>query len=210
MHALRLRQAQALSVSKDLLRFAQVFSQMLKVGLEVNCCDVKEVLAATVLEIERNQAKIANPGPKDDPEAIQEELENNMVTSLYLIVILTKVLKNVEESVEFSAMKEIYQLVHLNPTTTSGSSLLHLVVNQLTPVDDFHTNDVCRFPCSSTTKLLLLAGADAQAMDDRRNTPLHIIVSYQKIVSDFLTLHAIIMALLEAGGTGFFSWEPAL
>ena len=87
--------------------------------------------------------------------------------------------------------------------TTSGSSLLHLVVNQLTPVDDFHTNDVCRFPCSSTTKLLLLAGADAQAMDDRRNTPLHIIVSYQKIVSDFLTLHAIIMALLEAGGNGF-------
>ena len=200
MHALRLRQSQCLSVSKDLLRFAQVFSQMLKVGLEVDCYHVKEVLAATVVEIERNQTKIRNPGPKDDPESIQEELENNMVTSLYLIVILTKVLKNVEEIVEFSAMKEIFQLVHLNPTTTTGSGLLHLVVNQLTPVDDFHTNDICRFPCSSTTKLLLQAGADPQAMDNVRNTPLHVIVSYQKIVSDFLTLHAIIMALLEAGG----------
>ena len=36
-------------------------------------------------------------------------------------------------------------------------------------------------------------------MDRAKNTPLHIIVTYKKIVSDFLTLHAIVMALLEAG-----------
>ena len=65
--------------------------------------------------------------------------------------------------------------------------------------DDFHTNEVCKFPCSSTTKLLLQAGADPQAVDRAKNTPLHIIVTYKKIVSDFLTLHAIIMALLETG-----------
>ena len=65
--------------------------------------------------------------------------------------------------------------------------------------DDFHTNEVCKFPCSSTTKLLLQAGADPQAVDRAKNTPLHIIVTYKKIVSDFLTLHAIIMALLDHG-----------
>ena len=58
---------------------------------------------------------------------------------------------------------------------------------------------MCKFPCSSTTKLLLQAGADPQSVDRAKNTPLHIIVSYKKIVSDFLTLHAIIMALLESG-----------
>ena len=58
---------------------------------------------------------------------------------------------------------------------------------------------MCKFPCSSTTKLLLQAGADPQAVDRAKNTPLHIIVTYKKIVSDFLTLHAIIMALLETG-----------
>lgn len=142
--------------------------------------------------------KIANPGVKDDPEALQEEMENNCLTSLYLIMILTKVSKK-EEKVEFAAMKEIYRLVQLNPLTSTGSSLLHLTVNQQTPVDDFHTNEVCKFPCSSTTKLLLQAGADPQAVDRAKNTPLHIIVSYKKIVSDFLTLHAIIMALLESG-----------
>ena len=37
-------------------------------------------------------------------------------------------------------------------------------------------------------------------MDRAKNTPLHVIVLYKKIVSDFLTLHAIILALLESGG----------
>ena len=32
----------------------------------------------------------------------------------------------------------------------------------ITCLDDFHTNEVCKFPCSSTTKLLLQAGADPQ------------------------------------------------
>merc|ERR1719347_1836585 len=198
LHALRLRQATNLPVTKDLLRFAQVFSQMIEVGLEVDVMNVQQVLNSTVIEIERNQEKIANPGVKDDPEALQEEMENNCLTSLYLIMILTKISKK-EEKVEFAAMQEIYRLVQLNPITSTGSSLLHLTANQQTPVDDFHTNEVCKFPCSSTTKLLLAAGADPQAVDRAKDTPLHIIVLYKKIVSDFLTLHAIIMALLENG-----------
>jgi len=199
LHALSLRQQSRLPVTKDLLRFAQVFSQMIKVGLEIDVTSVQSVLQATVTEIERNQAKILNPGVKDDPESLQEEMENNCLTALYLVMILTKVTRTEPEKMEFSAMKEIYKLVQLNPVTSTGQSLLHLTVNQQTPVDDFHTNEVCKFPCSSTTKLLLAAGADPQAVDRAKDTPLHIIVLYKKIVSDFLTLHAIIMALLEAG-----------
>ena len=46
-------------------------------------------------------------------------------------------------------------------------------------------------------------------MDQGRNTPLHIIVSYQKVVADFVSLHTIILSLLEAGGTWhqIQSWE---
>ena len=36
--------------------------EMIKVGLELDTQTVKEVLNATVIEIERNQKKIANPG----------------------------------------------------------------------------------------------------------------------------------------------------
>lgn len=56
-----------------------------------------------------------------------------------------------------------------------------------------------RFPCAETTRLLIQCGADVNAMDSERNTPLHLIVSYQKPISDFMTLHTIIMDLTEAG-----------
>lgn len=36
-------------------------------------------------------------------------------------------------------------------------------------------------------------------MDHERNTPLHMIVNYHKPISDFMTLHTIIMELTEAG-----------
>lgn len=70
LHALDLRQQNNTSVVKDLLRFAQVFSQMLHVGVEVTIQHVIKVLAASVLELQRNKEKIANPGPKDDVETI--------------------------------------------------------------------------------------------------------------------------------------------
>merc|ERR1712059_151778 len=118
---------------------------------------VHKVLSATVLEIERNQTRIANPGLKDDPEALQEEMENNCLTSLYLVMILTKVTRKDPDKVEMGPMKDIYRLVQLNPRTSTGSTLLHFTVNQQTPVDDFHTNEVCKFPCASTSKLFLQA-----------------------------------------------------
>ena len=49
----------------------QVFSQMVHVGVELDFNIVFDVLEATVLELQRNHHKIANPGPKDDVEAIK-------------------------------------------------------------------------------------------------------------------------------------------
>ncbi|XP_023336354.1 protein fem-1 homolog B, partial [Eurytemora carolleeae] len=196
LHALSLRLGTKTSVSKDLLRFAQMFSQMYKSGHGLNLDQVTSVLASTVQEISWNIEKISLT-EKEEKESMEDELEQNMLTALYLIIIIVKKIE--KSSVPESAMKEVYKLVHLNPITSTGCSLLHLSVNQQTAVDDFHTNEVCKFPCIATTKILLQAGADPQAMDSQRNTPLHIIVSYTRIVADFITLHTIIISLLEAG-----------
>ncbi|XP_076031030.1 protein fem-1 homolog B-like isoform X3 [Oratosquilla oratoria] len=217
LHALRLKQSNKVSVVKDLLRFAQVFSQMLHVGVELEFLPVHEVLEATVLELERDKEKIHSPGPKDDVDTIKDELESNMVTGLYLIMIAVRVAKGrmansssnkivpTEQTRhtigdnEAKVHQTVYKLVRSNATTRAGHSLLHLAVNPDTPVDDFHTNHVCKFPCATTAKLLITCGASVNAMDANRNTPLHLIVSYQKPISDFLTLHSIIMALIEGG-----------
>lgn len=70
LYAIYLRQLNNISVVKDLLRFAQVFSQMLYVGVELTHRHVVQVLEMAILELQRNKTKIANPGPKDDPETI--------------------------------------------------------------------------------------------------------------------------------------------
>lgn len=56
-----------------------------------------------------------------------------------------------------------------------------------------------RFPCANTVELLIGIGADVNAMDHYRNTPLHLIVTYNQPINDFLTLHSIITDLTEAG-----------
>ena len=58
---------------------------------------------------------------------------------------------------------------------------------------------VNRFPCASTAKLLIQCGSDVNAVDEHLNSPLHLIVAYQKPISDFLTLHSITTSLIESG-----------
>lgn len=71
------------------------------------------------------------------------------------------------------ANKLVYTLNKMNLKLRDGQTLLHLAVNGVTPVDDFHTSDVCRFPCVDTVKLLLECGASVSVMDCSRNSPLH-------------------------------------
>ncbi len=90
-------------------------------------------------------------------------------------------------------------MVRLNPRFRDGRTLLHLCVDSSTQVDNFHTSDVVRFPSAPAARLLVEAGADVGAMDNERNTPLHCIVRYKRVVHDFYTLHNIISLLIESG-----------
>lgn len=181
LHALKLRQENKLSVQRDLLRFAQVFSQMLHVGLALRFDNVLTVLESCILEIETNKEKMVTPGPKDDVQVIMEEYESNIVTALYLLTISTKILKTAPAKIQTSQLRNLYRLVFslnkLNLTLRDGQTLLHLSVNSIAPVDDFHTNDVCRFPCIDTVKLLMHCGASIGHVDCDRNTPLHTLTS---------------------------------
>uniref|UniRef100_A0A8D9EJB8 Protein fem-1 homolog B n=3 Tax=Cacopsylla melanoneura TaxID=428564 RepID=A0A8D9EJB8_9HEMI len=200
LHALHLVQLNNSSVAKDLLRFAQVFSQMINLKLDLHFTLVEKVVAAAVLELQRNKERIGNPRPKDDMNLLKEEMEDNLLTSLYLLVILTKVLKeDVTGEEKYRIYKLVFSLNKLSIASRQQQSLLHLCVNYETPVDTFHTNDVCKFPCAATTKLLIRCGADVNAKDHQGNTPLHIIATYERAISDFQTLHSVIMDLTENG-----------
>lgn len=163
-----------LSVQRDLLRFAQVFSQMIHVGVTLRLHNVSfdnfffysklllklnknsfllftkvlAVLLSCIRELEVNKQKFKNPGPKDDLEQVMEEYELNIITALYLCTIITKLLKRetpkTQKSDRNSSHKLVYTLNKMNLKLRDGQTLLHLAVNGITPVDDFHTSDVCR------------------------------------------------------------------
>lgn len=84
--------------------------------------------------------------------ALHSEDDHEIVfTILYLLVVVSKVLQR-----EPREKEELYALVRrLNRTrctTQEGNSLLHLAVDQSTPVNDFHTRNLCQFPCAKTAK----------------------------------------------------------
>ncbi|XP_052400272.1 protein fem-1 homolog B-like [Carassius gibelio] len=196
LHALHLRQQGNRSTHKDLLRFAQVFSQMVHLKEPVRASDVEHVLRASVLEIRRSLARVRSTSDAELPAAT-ESYETNVFTFLYLVCISTKTQCGEEERERIN--KQIYDLIRLDPRSREGLTLLHLAASSSTPVDDFHTNDVCSFPNAQVTKLLIDCGAQVNAVDYEGNSPLHLIVQYNRPISDFLTLHSIMISLVEAG-----------
>ncbi|KAK1158051.1 hypothetical protein AOXY_G24287 [Acipenser oxyrinchus oxyrinchus] len=196
LHALELRQKGSKNTHKDLLRFAQVFSQMIHLNEPVKAKDIENVLKCSVVEIEREMSRMKII-QESDIHMATDNYESNVFTFLYLVCISTKTQCNEEERARVN--KQIYNLIQLDPRSKEGSTLLHLAINPNTPVDDFHTNDVCSFPNALVTKLLISCGAQVNAVDNEGNSPLHIIVQYNRPISDFLTLHAIIISLVEAG-----------
>merc|ERR1719266_455786 len=171
-------------MTKDVLRFAQVFCQMIHLGVDIDFNEFLVVMEATANAIDIILNRLdSQTEDKDEPDTLMEELDSNMLTFLYLVVIFGKLVGG-------DIKPKSYQ---------TGKTLLHLAVDSDTPVNDFHTSDVVQFPCAKTTKLLIEAGIDVQTMDEDGNTPLHLIVSYQRVVADFLTLHSIITSLVDNG-----------
>ncbi|XP_050674604.1 protein fem-1 homolog B-like isoform X2 [Leptidea sinapis] len=168
------------SVVKDLLRFAQVFSQMIHIGIELPLSQVCFVLEACAEEIRRGHKRLEKPQANQDLEALLDEYESNVRTALYLVAVAARLLENNNNSevISLDIRRAVFSL--RKARSRSGGTLLHLAVDRRTPVDDFHTSSVCQFPCTRTTRLLLDCGADVDTADEAQQTPLHIaLLSYQ-------------------------------
>jgi len=199
MRVLKLKQHNRRPISKDLLRFAQVFAQMVFLKLDVLFGAVEEVFHFLLAEFDRDRQIIDNESAtKEEHVLVEEMFEANIHTALYLLAILLQI-KNTDDE-DFRICKLAYALNRKKLLLrTSKRSLLHMVCDETTPVDDFHVNDVVMFPDDNLVRLLLKCGVEVNALDSDGNSALHIIVQFSHPISHFMTLHNIIVSLVDAG-----------
>ncbi|KAK7501623.1 hypothetical protein BaRGS_00007054 [Batillaria attramentaria] len=195
MHAMELRQRNNRTISKDLLRFSQVFSQMVHLGVQLDFSHVEGVFQHAVMELERDVERAHRED--DDKDTMTEIYQANIHTCLYLLVIAIKIFKSREE------VERLHRLVYLflkqRPALRNGYTPLHMAVDSATLVDDFHVNDIVKFPSADLAIMLVNCGADVNALDLRGNTPLHIIVRYSEPINDFDTLLQVMLVLINGG-----------
>lgn len=139
-----------LSVDRDLLRFAQLFAQILRVeNHRLTLDDVLPVLVKCQQEIESNKRKMLNTKPNTCASLLQDQNNQNCITALYLIKIVTLLARRKkDQDINEEHIQQLFLVVRKfiqhDTRLQDGQTLLHLAVNGVTPVDEFYTNEMCK------------------------------------------------------------------
>ncbi|CAF4194233.1 unnamed protein product [Rotaria sp. Silwood2] len=182
LYELSLRRQYSLSIDiEDLRQWASIFSDMLRKSLSIPIVPWKTVITVIVEELEHNT----------------KDFDYNLHTLLFLITIVSQSLS--KSMISHDDRKLFYRHICFivqrhYVTQTFGSSLLHLSLSDHTSANDYFIDDICKYPCLHTARILLHCGANMNAIDAARNTSLHIFVSNATIVDD-----TIIQYLYDSG-----------
>ncbi|VVC26097.1 Hypothetical protein CINCED_3A000901 [Cinara cedri] len=203
-HALQISKMNGHSVSDDLLRFTQLFCRMIETGFDIEMSDLGHVLSAALDEFKFNKRKFTI---LKNNQQVQDIIFGNMLATLGLITITSMTLEkecNLEHPFRKDIMCLIVELNRMNLRTKKNQTLLHLCLSHIN-VDNAFTTKICCFPNYLSMKLLIFCGADVNAFDNNRNTPLHYIgkfisdnpsISHNSRNSD---IRKMVIALLNAG-----------
>ena len=194
MHAMVLRQKNRRSICKDLLRFSQVFAQMVNVMANLKYSDIEEVLVYGLREL---KLFLSDSTKSDSDSAAMEMYQSNIMSVIYLITTGLHIITSEEESI--SLHKFVYCFLNIKPCLKNGYSPLHIVLDPGICVDDFHVDSIVIFPDIKLAEMFIECGADVNALDYKRNSPLHVIATADIDTEKEIIRQRIVKILLNSG-----------
>jgi hypothetical protein len=99
--------------------------------------------------------------------------DRTLVVIVHFLIVVAESLKYCSPEETFKLKKLVYELIKINPKNSKKSTLLHLAASrESSSVIKNHT--LGSFPSTEALRLLLECGADPNALDVERNSPLHL------------------------------------
>ena len=175
------------------LSFAELFSFMTtewrnRPAHPVAFKDIVDVLLMATGELKRGKAHL------DKTENIEKDFTNYnrlLVIIMHILCLMCR-LKNLTADQLHTFKKNVYDLVCMKPVGAKGFTLLHLACSKDTT--NVGRYPVCSFPSLPVIELLMQVGADVAAVDEDKNTPLHIAAANRQCRVE------VVNVLLQNGG----------
>ena len=199
-HAMEIGQRCNEPITDDLESFAELFADMLHDNCPLRPMRIEGVFEQLVSECKRLTEKSqSSPGATfRDANSLKDELERLLYCALDLLMIYTKV--QVLETKENAGIFELIErFLCLNPRTHDGNTLLHMAVWYKTDIKDGKMRQVCKLPCVETMKLIIHAGCDVNAINNKGDTALHLAVTFKPNAEGLPALRDVLETLLDEG-----------
>ena len=138
-----------------------------------------EVQASTSLEALDVKAGSPPASPKSTsasnalPAFDMSHFDRTLVVIVHFLIVVAESMRHCSPEEMFKLKKLVYELIRLNPKNSRLSTLLHLASSRdSSSIIKNHT--LSSFPSTEVLKLLLECGADSNALDGEKNSPLHL------------------------------------
>lgn len=197
MYALDMQQSvlEALSpmTQSSFLSFAELFSFMTtewrnRPAHPVAFRDIMDVLLRAIKELDQGQNHLMKVAI---PERDLSHFNKLLIIIMHILCLMCRLQKSLKPEEEHELKQVVYKLVQMNPRGTKGYTPLHLACSKDTT--NVGRYPVCSFPSAEVAQLLIEVGANVNAVDVDKNSPLHIAAANRPCRSE------VIRTLLKNG-----------